>query len=161
MNIDKFLTYINDALDELYINDQYLIKNETHEMSIVSKFTTYLTIVLLNNNFNNGDYNIDNEYDKDRLSESGLKEIIYNNKIINIRPDLIIHTRGNNDNNLVAIEFKKESNKNNKAKWFDNEKLKILTDNNYRYKYQYGFYIEFTIKRENVIVKIYKDGNEI
>ena len=70
MNIKKFEIYLNEALDELYINDQYLIINKVREESIVSKFTTYLTIVLLNNNFNNGDYNIDNEYDKDRLSES-------------------------------------------------------------------------------------------
>lgn len=75
----------------------------------------------------------------------------------NIIPDLIIHKRMSNDDNLLVIEFKKQSAPHCQIN-NDIEKLKYLTNDNYEYNFKYGLLI--FICNDNVCVKCFKNGKE-
>ena len=55
-------------------------------------------------------------------------------------PDIILHKRGNNDNNIIVIEFKGWWS-DVKSQKDDIYKLKELVDPYGKYKYQYGYSI--------------------
>ncbi|MBP3255312.1 MAG: hypothetical protein J6M60_02335 [Clostridia bacterium] len=77
---EKLIEIVNKALDVLYSKDKVLIKNEVQEESIVSKFSRYLERILEKENLLENNLSVDNEYNRDILSESGYKEIIYDGK---------------------------------------------------------------------------------
>lgn len=54
------------------------------------------------------------------------------------RPDILVHRRGGDDGNLIAIEVKKT-----KECFFDQAKLKALTAKDGKYKYDLGIYVNF------------------
>ena len=69
--------------------------------------------------------------------------------ISKIVPDMIMHQRGSNDDNQVAIEFKKKCNKDKNQRNNDIAKLTYLTcqqpfDKNekHNFKYRYGYFID-------------------
>lgn len=74
-----------------------------------------------------------------------------------IRPDLLIHSRGNDDHNIMVVEF---------AAWWqddkkvndDKEKLKILTSTGGDYKYRLGALVK--IKKDNPDYIYFQNGNE-
>lgn len=73
-------------------------------------------------------------------------------------PDVIIHKRLT-DKNYLVIEAKKEQD--NKQEYYDaKEKLKVLTNQNGRYKYQLGVFIDFKKDIKDAIESIiyYKNG---
>jgi hypothetical protein len=88
-------------------------------------------------------YNLDCEYNKNC---NDIKETPRCPK--GTKPDLIIHKRGNNDNNLLIIEFKSHSSKLRKYKDFgvskDVIKLEDFTSN-YKYNYQLGVLVKLKI----------------
>ena len=78
-------------------------------------------------------------------------------KLTRIIPDLILHQRGNDRHNIIAIEFKirrKGRAVNRKEDW---EKLSYLTG--LAYRYQYG--VNIILGHEKVNLIWFKDGNEI
>ncbi|QAT61950.1 hypothetical protein EQM13_10265 [Acidilutibacter cellobiosedens] len=63
---------------------------------------------------------------------------------ISVIPDIIVHTRGKDSNNTLAIEVKKSKSK--VSQDYDLEKLKCYTDTTYDIndlKYEYGAFIMF------------------
>lgn len=75
-----------------------------------------------------------------------------------IIPDIIVHKRGNNDDNLIVIEVKPWWNDKSKAFIKDENKLAYLTNYNNQYKYKYGFSLIINKNREDTEVKIFIDG---
>ena len=73
-----------------------------------------------------------------------------------IRPDLLIHSRGNDDENILAVEF---------AGWWqcakkfekDKEKLEGLTQNNGDYRYSLGALVK--IEKDNPTYTYFQNGN--
>jgi len=59
-----------------------------------------------------------------------------------IIPDILIHRRGSDESNKVAIEFKKAENDSPNERAHDRAKLTYLTCHNSRYKYDNGYFID-------------------
>ncbi len=157
MNIHELKTKINKALDILYENDIFLIKEGLGERCINHRFAIYLE----EQDFGEG-YFVDCEYDKSHGNgETNLKKISSErgNSI-----DIIITKRDKNpDNDLVCFEVKKWSNIDLDGIKKDRKNLKILTggeisSGNSFFCYDYGVYIIFGESREHSIIEIYKDG---
>ena len=100
-------------------------------------------------------YDVDCEYNRNILDERKYKYITNGYKKYRIFPDFILHIRGNNENNILAIEFKKKNNKRNEN---DILKLNALTSSNGCYKYRLGLFIQLGKRREDVRVDIFTDG---
>ena len=117
--------YIQKALNKLYKNDEYLIKiysdkynkdNHVSERGIVFRFGVYLEKYRLKYF---PQYDLDVEYNRN----INLIKMLNNKPVM---PDLIIHKRGTNENNLLVLEFKTWWNKNQiedikRVKLFKNE----------------------------------------
>lgn len=141
--------YIINSLNILYDNEQFLIfkqdsKKYKHasERAIVFRFGLYF------NNFICQKYkylNLDSEYNR---SYDGLKQIPSRKK--GSYPDLILHNRGDNSNNIAVIEFKTWWNKNQ-----DKDRQKIEEYCRY-YNYKYGFLILLNKERSLVEIKVFK-----
>lgn len=130
---------IEKALDKLYKEDYETLiclnhKQYVGERACVFRFGIYLYQILKRHK-QFKEYNLDCEYnrsyDKPKRNNDG-KLII---------PDIIIHKRGYNDNNLVVIEFKGWWNKDGQDG--DRCKLTEMINPNGEFKYRYGYTILF------------------
>lgn len=147
---EELITLVNYTLDELYTKEKYLFENNSSERNLVFHFSRYF----LNNiekNIKFKDYNVECEYGNNYQFK---KTIFIDNKEYQIYPDFILHKRGSNDYNLLAIEFKKNKSKSQK----DELKLMALTDNNFEYKYKLGLFINLNKTREQVKIIKYANG---
>lgn len=143
MTTPEILSKIDLAVQTLFSNDSYLLERRLNERSIAFKLAEYLQPLF------NG-YNVDSEYNGDAgkendrkalaIAEGRIREIGIDpneNNSYSISPDIIIHKRGLNTDNLVVIEVKKDTSQ-NKYKQFDLIKLEHLTidylGNHYNYR---------------------------
>lgn len=143
MTATEILSKVDLAVQTLFSNDSYLLERKLNERSIAFKLAEYLQPLF------NG-YNVDSEYngDAEKMNDRKALAIAYqriqeigiepnDNNVYSISPDIIIHQRGHNENNLVVIEVKKD---NSPKKWkeFDLIKLEHLTidylGNHYNYQ---------------------------
>lgn len=148
--INELIELVNYTLDELYNKEKYLFENNSSERNLVFHFSNYfLNNIEKNKKFK--DYNVECEYGNNHQFK---KTILINNKLHQIYPDFILHKRGTNDFNLLAIEFKKNKSKSDK----DELKLITLTDNNFKYKYKLGLFINLKKTREQVKIIKYING---
>lgn len=85
---------IAESLQELIEKDDELINNHASEWAIVHRFAVYLEKRLPK-------YNVDCEYN---LHINNPKRLDGNL----IRPDVLVHKRGEDSANLIAIEFRKK-----------------------------------------------------
>lgn len=145
-------------MKRLYNEDLDLLVRDVDEKSISHKLAAYLQPEFV-------DLKVDCEYNKhgDKGKKLGdanemlellrqrytpkelVKKLDENNAII-VRPDIIVHTRGIDDNNELVIEMKKSTNRDRWKKQFDIEKLKALTDKSNEnpitaYCYNYGLFL--------------------
>lgn len=138
---------INKSLDQLYSKDEELFINELCERSIANKFGLYFYQIMQVEKFSG--YDIDMEYNRHKAGEKALPD--WPNGAY---PDLIVHRRGNDIDNLLVIEFKKWK-KNYTIKRLikdDLTKIEEFVDCNGKYKYKYGASIIFAKKRKDVII---------
>lgn len=136
--------------------DSPLIEREAHEQAISHRVAYYLEHLF----YKREKLNVDCEYNKHidackrsdiELTEFPKKE--YENcgcdkcnewqkdKTLpgkQIRPDVLVHSRGNDGRNLIAMEIKKD-----KMCPYDKAKLQALTKNEGSYKYQLGVFLYF------------------
>ena len=117
---------IKRALDTFWERDSYLLEHDVNEVTITHKLGCYLQ-----NNFE--DFDVDNEYNRDlddpKRFPSGT-----------IKPDIIVHKRGTNEHNFLAIEVKKSNNPGTNE---DLTKIKKYIFGSLRY--DYALYMEFDI----------------
>ena len=156
LNDQTIINIVNFVLDELYEKEKYLFKNDLSERNMVFHFARYFSYVLSSYDFNG--LSVDCEYNRNSLNTNGQKEIYINNIRRKIYPDLILHERGSNLRNILAIEFKKS---NNKRIDYDIKKLCYLTDSKYEYRYMLGMLVILGKSRDDVIIKIFKNGWEV
>ncbi len=147
MEVANIKEKVNIALDILYSNDYYLIENNLHEQSISHKLAEYLQILFK-------EYNIDCEFNR-RETTDVKKATLSDNEEHIIKPDIIIHKRGTQRDNLLIIEIKKgiENEVNN-----DIEKLKSMTGDGYGYKL--GLFLELYRDKQNTIERWFEEGKE-
>lgn len=140
--------FIEQTLDYLYNNDLYLIQNRVNERTIVGRFAIYFQQLLTCSEMRY--FHLDVEYNK---NHSNPKQTV--NFPNGTYPDLILHKRGSNDNNICIFEFKTWWNSNTSD---DIEKLKDFTRQDYDYKYGAGFSLVLNKKRQTVQKYVVKNG---
>ena len=127
---------LNIALNKLYDDDSYLIEHALHEQCIVFRFSLYLYEILRDSERFSG-LNLDIEYNKNL---GGAKIIPDCDN--GVRPDLLLHERGNNNKNTLVVEFKKGDSQ--EVLNDDEKKIKAFMSPQGEYKYKYGATILFT-----------------
>jgi hypothetical protein len=144
------------AINKLREKDSWLLNQDVSERSIAHKLAEYLQTKF-------SEFNVDCEYDKDVDRESQRKSINVLYEKLNelerltdkerqdyqvgniipkrVYPDIIIHKRGSNKNNLCVIELKKSTSTENSI--YDEFKLsKYTVRDSDSWNYQIGFFLE-------------------
>ena len=157
MENGEIVDKVEIAIEMLLSNDRALIENDLNERSIAHKLAEYLQLLFL-------DFNVDCEYNGNVDKPNGRKRIsilktdLEQKGLLRVKeaedieeeladrqvfPDIIIHKRGTNENNLCIIEIKKSTSK--VSFDYDELKLKSYTTDNYGndLKYKIGLFIEF------------------
>ena len=138
--INLLNTAIGLALNEVYEKDIYLIQNKVHERTIVSRFCIYFQQAL--NSIDFASYNLDFEYSKNHSDPKRTENFPHGTY-----PDVILHSRGSNDANVLIIEFKTWWESNTAT---DIKKLKDFTIQQGQYKYGIGYSIVLYSSRIDV-----------
>ncbi len=143
---------IKNSVKLIFENDFILLKNNIHEQNISHRLAYYMENLLNNYSwFRQSKLSVDVEYNRD----------ITNVKMIdndNCRPDVIIHERNTNENNIIVIEIKKDNE--NDSKDFNKLKsfTKITPEN--QYKYKMGLYLSFSTKDKKETYTYFEDGEQ-
>lgn len=153
---------IGQAIKSFREKDFLLLQLNSSERSIAHKLACYLKVEFK-------EYDVDCEYNKNRDMPKMIirfwdkcKDIVLRKK--EAYPDIVVHKRGVNDNNLLVIELKKSSNRSQKERDFDLIKLKAYMTEGDDYQYQYGMFIDFFVKNDfqkEPTKKIYRNWKEI
>lgn len=133
------------SIIELLNNDITLIRNNLKEECINHRLALYIES-FINQHPEYGSYNVDLEYNKNKENP---KLILLEGKPVPIRPDIIVHKRGSNERNLLAIESKKRSKRKH-----DSDKLEALLKQPYNYRV--SCYVIFYKKR--VLIELYNQN---
>lgn len=132
MDLQKLKELVEQATQQVYERDPQLITLKGNEQSLVFRLGLYLNQLLEKEELLQHGLSLDSEYNK---YEEDPKRL--NNSLI--RPDLLLHKRMSQEENVLVIECKKNQPNNS----HDLLKLKQLTfDSNYQY--QLGCFINFT-----------------
>lgn len=152
---------IKSALDQLYMKDQYLIDNRPYrketngnhhvgERSIVFRLAHYMQNIMDSTPaFEN--YVLDCEYNRNGVHAKVLPSFPRG-----VYPDVIIHNRGNNDNNLLIMEVKTYWNTNNTQ---DVKKIREFLDISGEYHFSYGISLIIKKHRKDVQVNLLSINN--
>lgn len=152
MNLEQLNLTIRLALKDLITKDGNLLDNKVKEECINHRFAMYFEGHLHSEFPELDNLNADLEYNKSYADD---KEYVGPDDIrTKFRPDLIIHERMNNDNNLIAFELKKGySNKK------DKETIRAILKEPFSYKY--GILISYLPAKEYIKLKIYTSTDGI
>lgn len=130
---------LNRALDTLFEVDDYLLSVDSSERSISHQLAVHLAQEFPG-------YDVDCEYNRDgfdvkRLQLSQRPVNDDDLEAVTVFPDIIVHRRGTNEHNLLAIEMKKGSSTIRPD--YDFEKLKA-----FRQELKYAFAVHVTVGRQ-------------
>lgn len=159
--------------------DRDLIQRDANERTIVANIYCKANSILHQKQSKNNELDhlsIDLEYNRNYVDSKKAFEkccSCHNNDCFimqegfhteKIYPDMLIHQRGLNMNNQVAIEFKKASNQDKEERNADKAKLIYLTcqqpfpqNEDKNYKFHFGFFIDLDI--DTYSVTTYQDAN--
>lgn len=132
--LERLIDLLKDSMDKCYKNDKTLIERNMEQASVARIF--YYMQDFLNNDerfIEFKELNLDCEYNK-----NGLNQKITDSRLKGTRPDMILHKRNINDENMLIIEFKLNSNSNSKK---DFEKLRDFTKDG-EYSYYLGVFVK-------------------
>ncbi len=132
------------ALETLVEKDNHLLTVDANERSITHRLAVYLEGLFPG-------WNVDCEYNKNlgkvkRLFEFKRSIDNDNDQGVSVYPDIIIHRRGPDGENLAVIEAKKSNNPSRHSEGIckcDRCKLKLLKD---ELKYQFAYFLEIPVK---------------
>jgi len=131
MSTTELKNAVENAVQSFLDNDNDLLDLKVYEPAVSHRIAFYLE-----RDFFNKGIHVDCEYDK-RLDREkpGPNETP-------MRPDIVVHTRNTQENNLIAIEVKK-----NHVGKRDIAKLQMLTQKNELYEYQLGVSVCFVTNK--------------
>lgn len=163
MKLYQIKRRVDIAVDMLRVNDNYLLKNDVNERSITHKLAMYLDQTF------GKEYDVDCEYNRN-IDDSRNRKMIdiiiseLESTTQSVYPDIIVHKRGRNDSNLLVVEVKKSTNRDNGD--FDIKKLECYTDScsSSSFTYTYGVFIKLFASEEKYInpeVLYFKNGKRI
>ena len=146
--VEELKDLLKGSVDKVYEETPSLFTHKGIEQAIVFRVGVYLQEALKESSFSN--LQLDSEYNKslDRPKRTP-------NYKDGIRPDLLIHQRGDHSNNKLAVEFK--------GWWNDDHgddisKLKDLTSPEYDYKYSLGIFVD--LQPSKAIYRFFQHGKE-
>jgi hypothetical protein len=124
---------VEDAVRLIFTNDSSLLKNDVAERAICSKLAAYLEPHFPN-------HKVDIEYNRHGLEPKKvyLPEYCRGGGEKKIYPDVVVHQRGHDNQNLLVIQAKKESNR--EPRECDRA---IVVAMKHEFQYKYGLLIEF------------------
>jgi|WetSurSiteA1Bulk_404760.scaffolds.fasta_scaffold45999_2 hypothetical protein len=157
----KILNRVRAALKSFFAEDYQLLHVDASERSISHKLAEHLQGQFF-------DYHVDCEYNRHRDDVKRLNfydgEKAYPNdtEAKTVFPDIIIHEREHDERNLLVIEIKKSTNRDNER---DLLKLKAFTDIDRpideRFCYSMGLFLEFDCEEGNLSeVRVFRNGQE-
>jgi hypothetical protein len=152
MDKEEIIRKVNLALDLFYESDSLLVNLKVNERAICHHFAIYLKLLFQ-------DYNIDCEYDKhgdDFKKLENISECSERKKTDRILPDILVHKRCNDKNNLIILEIKSKSD----ADSCDIKKLELMTNSKGQFKYDFGVFIKFEKERKNINLRLFIEGEE-
>ena len=142
---------VESCVEQLYHNDSTLITRGGMEQSALFRFAVYLETFKREIEWLR-DLQLDIEYNKNGLDSKRLPR-----RPNGVRPDLIIHSRGNNDTNVLVIEIKGWWN--NEARENDRVKLEDFTHQEGEYKYGLGVFLD--LNETECEPEYYINGNRV
>ena len=171
MNNKLIIKLLKQSVDLLYTNDSYLIKHCVHEQDISHRIAHYFENLLNHYSwYKKSSFNVEVEYNRNFDDSKRVYNNCYNcdNAICYIhqfsyqidnyqsscKPDIILHERGSNDNNILVVEIKKRNDDGKE----DFAKLSAFTCNDSDYKYKMGIYINID---DQPSYKYFKNGQEV
>ena len=163
ISLEDIKYVVNHALGMFYQLDSELLNYKTEEAAvsercIVFRIGWYIQSMLrVDEKYS--EFSVDSEYNRcfdhpKRMYMKTLEGI----KIKNAIPDLIIHQRKSNRNNLAVFEFKKAGIYAEAGCADDYKKLMYFTDPNNEYKFKFGFWI--VLHKNAADVHIFQSGKE-
>lgn len=150
MELAEIQRIVEEVLQELLTQDISLIKNDVSERAITHKFAEHLQKKI-------PDLNVDCEYNRNYVEGPSKPKSLYlldqktqelKNDLevgellaVSAYPDVIIHQRLTNKDNLLVVEVKKQNSK--VPHDHDVSKLKAFTENTAQnsYNFEYGVFI--------------------
>jgi len=148
-NFEEFLENCKFVFNNFLKNDYLLIENKNYEPTVSGRMAMYFrdkfSYLEIKNIFVDVEYN---KYEYDEKSEYRRK--IKGEKNKPIRPDVIIHERAKQKNNLLYCELKKNASRNGKDKNKVEEQVKDK-------KYTFGLYIN-RIKEKEIQFQIFNNN---
>lgn len=145
--IEQLQEIITNSLKRLYQIDSNLIERKGMEQSVAFRFAIYLNDSIRKIDWLNK-LQLDLEYNKNGLNPKKTPR-----RSDGVRPDLIIHSREDNDKNILIIEIKGWWN--NKSRKIDRLKLEDFTNQAGEYRYGLGVFLE--IERDKCEPQYYQD----
>ena len=150
MDTLDILAALDQSVTLLLRNDSTLLTRAINERAVSSRLADYMRGLFVGFHVDadyNGDMDKPNDEKALSIAKNRLEEIGYKvnkDNTYRIYPDIIVHERGTNENNLVVIEVKKDSSQ-KVYKEYDLIKLEHLTIDYYgnHYNYKLGVAIEF------------------
>ncbi len=153
MNVtrDEIDRIVNECIDRLLTQELILLKNDVSERAITHKVAEYLqqrvTYLNVDCEYNRNVTKGKNEPKRVQILCRSTQEKIESNPEledcleVSTYPDIIIHRRGTNAENLLVVEVKKRNSKIDHQ--HDYDKLKAFTENSEAnsYHYRYGVFI--------------------
>lgn len=156
MSDQEIKNKVQIAINRLFKNDPFLLINNAHERSVAHKLAEYLQ-----QQFSVSDWQVDCEYNLHGADIKLLDDIkecpecFEEKKTDRIFPDIIIHQRNTDEDNLLVVEVKMG----NKSNACDLKKLELLTGEVHPYKYSLGLFIKFKeINEPNILW--FKNGKQ-
>jgi len=153
MNRDQIDASVTLALRLLLKYDVFLLEHAAHERSITHKLAEYLQQEL-------SSYHVDCEYSRHGIETKRLPRHCNDTDMDRVYPDIVVHLRGTDDDNLLVIEAKPAWNPDVGVPECDRIKLEEFTKPTGEYRYQFGLFIGFNRLAEPRLVW-FKGGSEL
>jgi hypothetical protein len=156
MTHEEIAVIVNQSIDDLFDKDLILLQNDVSERALTHKLAEHLQTRF-------PQLNVDCEYNRDvtrgrgtpksvkMLRQPTARELRAAADMVDVEqllatstyPDIIVHRRGCNEENLLVIEVKKQNS--SVSHEHDYNKLKAFTENNEHnsYNFTYGIFILF------------------
>lgn len=122
------------ALQQMYTNDNELIRRRGMERSLLFRFGLYFHNLIKEVEWLSN-MDLDLEYNKNGDNQKRTARRVYG-----VQPDFILHRRGNNDENILIVEFKGWWN--NTDRIIDREKIEDFVNQDQEYRYGLGILVE-------------------
>lgn len=151
---ELLITLLQEAVNECYANDKTLIDRSMEQASVARIFYYMQRAIDTDDRFEQfREYNLDCEYNKNMYSPKRLVEDERGK-----RPDIILHKRLSNNDNMLILEFKNNRQNNQQDILINDDynKLKRFTLQNGIYKYFLG--ISIKLNNTNSQYKFFQNG---